>query len=253
MKRLIYPLAAIMAVAFVTMHGCNSSDRNVSAGIADSLIVNNGLVAFYDFEENVKDHSGYGHNGILWTGIYQEELYGNTTMTFPENSYVEILNDSILNPVNAITIAAWVRPVEYYGSGYDPIVVKAFTSHENPYWQYILGMAGNRGLAPYNFAFNVCIDGINTGINTGANAWVPGKWYHVAGVFDGRMLRLYVNGNLKNSLSAPGKISTFNTNLFIAYSPNIELTTPVTLDNIRIYNRALNQKEINQIYTSLAK
>lgn len=249
--------AFLIACFFIIITGCLPEDNNGNQnnGITpDSMLVRDGMVAYYDFNNNLKDHSGYGNNASESNIVYKFEQTGNGTVYFNgSNSYVKINNASSLNPVDAITLAFWVKPVDYVGNGTEPLVLKPFTSHTSPYYQYLLGLAGSYGQAPYNFTFDICINGAYIGINSGPNAWVPDVWYFVVAVYDGQELRMYVNGELKKSLTSPGTISVFDTDLYLGKQANISSYTPGTMDNLRIYNRAITLEEIIEIYNAAAK
>jgi Concanavalin A-like lectin/glucanases superfamily len=215
----------------------------------NSSTLGNGLLAFYNFNNNIEDQSGNGHNGTAFGGSYIFELDGNGTYKFNGNGdYIKVNNSSLLNPINAITISLWFNPIDYYGTGNDALVLKPFTSHTAPYYQYILGIAGSYGINPYTFGFCVNVNGVYTGINSGANTWTEGNWYHVVGMYDGQTLKLYVNGVLKSSYAAEGTITVYDSDLFLAKQANIAVTTPGIIDNVRIYKRALSEKEIMEIY-----
>jgi Concanavalin A-like lectin/glucanases superfamily len=233
-------------IFFIFLHfltGCKDhSDQ-------DSSTLNNGLIGYYNFNNNVTDQSGKGNDGALFGGYYSNELDGNGTYNFNGNGdYIKVNNSPSLNPSDAISISLWFKPVDFYGSGYDALVLKPFTSHVAPYYQYILGLEGSHGLCNYNFAFSVNVNGVNTGIHSEVNTWTQGNWYHVVGIYDGLTLKLFVNGTLKVSLPAAGSITSYDTDLFFAKQSNIGSTTPGTLDNVRIYNRAISEKEVMELY-----
>jgi hypothetical protein len=74
-----------------------------------------------------------------------------------------------------------------------------------------------------------------------------GKWHHWAGTFDGRYLRMYVDGVLRATTDTRGtSVRTTNTPLYIArgWGGYVRMFA----DDIRIYNRALSEKEIRAIY-----
>lgn len=73
----------------------------------------------------------------------------------------------------------------------------------------------------------------------------PDGWHHIAGVYSGASLLLYVDGTLIGTVTAP--ISTANLPLFFGRKPN-GATNFFTgkLDDVRIFNRQLSQTEINQ-------
>jgi Concanavalin A-like lectin/glucanases superfamily len=258
MNNRFYISAFLFAFICLMITGCLSKDNNNSdqnnSSIPDSMLVRNGMVVYYDFNNNLKDHSGNGNNAIESNILYEFEQTGNGTVYFDGNSnYVKIKNAPSLNPVNAISIAFWFKPVDYVGIGTEPVVLKPFTSHTSPYYQYLLGVAGSYGLAHYNFTFDVCVNGAYVGINSGPNTWVPDTWYFVVAVYDGQQLTMYVNGVLKKSLIAPGTISVFDTDLYLGKQANFTSFTPGTLDNLRIYNRAITLAEISEIYAATAK
>lgn len=245
---LIMKISKINLVLIIgaTMQFLTSCEDNISGTLT------HGLIAFYNFNNNVEDQSGNGHDGTAFGGDYNFELNGNGIFKFNGvDEYIQVNNAPLLNPKNAITISLWFKPEDYHGTGYDALVLKPFTSHTPPYYQYILGIAGSHGLEPYNFAFNVNVNGINTGINSGANTWIEGNWYHVVGLYDGQVLMLYVNGKLKKSLASEGSITEYDSDLYLAKQANVGTTTPGSMDNVRIYNRALSESEILEIYNNV--
>lgn len=207
-----------------------------------------GLVAFYNFNGNILDQSGNSHDGVATGGNYKLELGGNKSYNFNgSGDYITIKNEPSLNPVNSITISLWFRPVDYYGIGNDAIVVKPYTSHDAPFYQYLMGISGSKN-SYYSFGFSLNLNGEYKIIGTGTNFWEEGNWYHLVGMYDGRSLKFYVNGNLENTLPAEGTMRAFNTDIFIARQPNLEMNIPGTIDDLRIYNRALSEEEIKELY-----
>ncbi|HRI59134.1 MAG TPA: LamG domain-containing protein, partial [Saprospiraceae bacterium] len=73
----------------------------------------------------------------------------------------------------------------------------------------------------------------------------PDGWHHVAGVYSGTSLLLYVDGTLIGTVAAP--IAMANLPLFFGRKPN-GATNFFTgkLDEVRFFNRQLSQTEINQ-------
>jgi hypothetical protein len=225
----------------------------ISCEDQNSDTLKNGLLAFYNFNDNILDQSGNGNNGIAFGGNYNFEIGGNKSYDFNGNGdYIKINNDPMLNPSNSITISLWFRPVDFYGIGNNALVVKPFTSHDPPYYQYIMGISGSKG-SNYTFGFSLNVNGEFKIIGTETNAWKEGNWYHIVGMYDGKALKLYVNGILENTLVAEGSMSIYNTDLFIARQPNLDVTTPGTIDDLRIYNRALSEEEIAKLYEEVFK
>ena len=82
-----------------------------------------------------------------------------------------------------------------------------------------------------------------------------GQWHHVAGVYDGANMFLYVDGTLDVSQPATGSIAQNSAPLRIgANASDGEDGTGYyfngLIDEVSIYNRALTASEIQAIYTA---
>ena len=75
-----------------------------------------------------------------------------------------------------------------------------------------------------------------------------GQWSHLCGVYTGSGLFIYMNGSLAISGSMTGQMNpnVVRTKCFIGRSNwwPTELDASAYFDDIRIYNRALNQSEV---------
>jgi gliding motility-associated-like protein len=203
--------------------------------------------------ENAKDASGNGNDGVINGTTNAPDRYNssNNAVYFNGTSdYIFVPNKNILNPTSGITIAAWVKPRNYIGAGNDPIVNKPYYNHSSPYYQYHLAICGNYGVSPYSFGFNLSIKNQYLGVNSKPIKWIENQWYLVVGTYDGIKMRIYVNGQPGDSLNSPGTIDSYNTDLFIARYGNTGEGTPVTIDDIKIYNRGLSSQEIIKLYES---
>jgi hypothetical protein len=89
----------------------------------------------------------------------------------------------------------------------------------------------------------------NSAINpSSGNQIIANQWQHIATTYDGTNIHTYLNGQLEKTISSTGTISTdTSTPLFFSKgSGGID----GALDDIRIYNRALTEREIRLIYLS---
>jgi beta-galactosidase len=76
-----------------------------------------------------------------------------------------------------------------------------------------------------------------------------GKWHHIAGVYDGKKIYLYVDGRLDVSAEATGRINTNLSEVLIgenAQRPGREWNGQI--DDVRVYSYVLSESEINEIY-----
>lgn len=219
------------------------------------------LVAYYPFNNNTSDYSGYYNHGMLAGAVASSDRFGNSNSSYKfdgVDDYIKIPNSSSLNPTEAITVSAWYKTTPFEGSGNDGLVSKGYTSHVTPFYQYQLGVGGNSYWnGGSGFGFSVSLDGTYTSVGTGNGFYELYKWYHVVGTYDGSSLKMYVNGNLIKSIAASGKMQDYGSDLFIGrhgnrsdyYNTTFHL--PGTVDDVRIYNRALSSEEISKLYNGL--
>ena len=106
-----------------------------------------------------------------------------------------------------------------------------------------------------NYALEATSDqsGVPAGGSTFGEAWVAtygptalpmNTWTHLALTYDGATLRLYVNGVQVSSLAQTGSLPTSTNPLQIGGDSIYGQYFQGTIDEIRIYNRALSASEI---------
>ena len=149
-----------------------------------------------------------------------------------------------------------LRPVSFRGSGSDPIIDKPANGIVSPYYQYHLGVTGNLyPNYPSNYGFAIDVNNTYTFVNSVGNPpYVIGSWYHIVNTYDGLKIRMYINSTCVDSLSVTSKLTDLGQNLFIGRSGNYNSNIsnynylPGNIGEIRIYNRALSQAEITNLY-----
>jgi hypothetical protein len=75
---------------------------------------------------------------------------------------------------------------------------------------------------------------------------VENQWYHLAGSYNGSVMKVYVNGVLEGEQSRndPRTSTTGNLQIGALRMSGEEYWTNGTVDEVKIYNRALSQQEI---------
>ena len=78
------------------------------------------------------------------------------------------------------------------------------------------------------------------------------KWHHIAGTFDGTNLKLYLDGEEVASatstfgiVSGPNPVGIGADLTYDAQNPNVPAAFKGVIDNVRIYDKALSQEELN--------
>lgn len=143
---------------------------------------------------------------------------------------------------NEISIAAWVRPED--GTTDQRIIIKADSLDlQDQYWGMAVGDANE-------LDFRIKAGG-TTQFFTEVGALSPGKWSHVVGTYDGTTMRMYVNGNLIQSVAhsvggALGEDSSVPVSIGAANLSGRAFDG--RLDDVRVYSRLLCDEEIEDIY-----
>jgi hypothetical protein len=202
-----------------------------------------GLVLYFSFDGNMRDASGKENHGIV-TGVrLTEDRKGreNAAGWFNGESYIEVRTAPSLDLTNAITIAAWVKHDPGPNDANRPqedIVCKINTGSLNRGYRLTAWWRNPDGYACelYNGNQHICSIGEDP---------VIGKWTHVAVTWDGEVMRLFQNGQLRSSARFQGTISASGEALFVGiHTLKDQARFRGTMDELRIYNRALSDAEI---------
>ena len=226
----------------------NATDNDGATG-SDSVSItvntapDDGLVAYYPFNGNANDESGNGHDGTPSGAALTEGIGGD-----PDGAYsfdgiddkLDVPDSPELNLVNAITISAWIKPAhEWVQEG--RIVCKRYDTWG---WGYALQLTGTRELDTW-------LSGSNHATSTST---VPlDTWTHVAvtgGAADGK-IRLYIDGVQDGEATQTGALSPSGYGLRIgaqSQRSDIKSVFHGSIDEVRIYNRALSESEIKALY-----
>jgi glucose/arabinose dehydrogenase len=196
-----------------------------------------GLVAAYGFNEGsgptAGDLSGIGNagsvSGASWT---TSGKYGKALSFDGTNDVVVIPDASSLDLTNGMTLEAWVYPTTTLSSW------RAILQKETDAYFLNANTSGDRPGVGGTFAGSCCT------VLQGTSALPLNQWTHVAGTYDGAQLRLYVNGTQVASQSRTGNLQVTGTPLRIGGNTYGTEFFPGRLDEVRVYNRALSQSEI---------
>ncbi len=225
----------------------------------NDLIINNGLVGYWKFDDGTgttmaKDSSGYGNDGTLtlmdsatdWvTGTPYLQYTNPYSLDFDgTDDYVDAGTASNLDLTNAVTISAWVKSDDTTSID-RRIIQKSNPSAADPYIQYGLQTLQTTG----KVRFQLDIGGTLRGLDS-TNALPANGWHHVVGTYDGTNRYIYIDGVQDASSSLyTGNIGSHVTwPLYIgkvAYSAINNFDG--LIDDVRVYNHALTEQEINSL------
>jgi Concanavalin A-like lectin/glucanases superfamily len=203
-----------------------------------------GLIATYSFDEgsglSANDGSGNAHTGVIsgatWTiaGKYGSALSFNGT-----NSWVTVADANDLDLTTGLTLEAWVFPTAAAtATTWRNVLIKERSGGEiyNLY-------ADTDTHVPAAYVVRSANPGTPVGVN--GVAQVPlNTWTHLAMTYDTATVRLYVNGTLVRSSATTGALLTSTGALRIGGNSVWGEFFQGMIDEVRVYNRALTQAEI---------
>lgn len=199
-----------------------------------------GLVAYYPFNADINDESGNGNNGIATGGMFSTDKNGvsERAYRFSGSDYIKISNSLILSSIEeSFTISAWIYNEQ------DQAYIVCKSAYNGLDMQFRL-YADNGMLHFANFGKTIDINGLIAPVNT---------WKHIVVTSNGIVAKYYLNGVLQATVSlneTPGKTKDNTSELYIgADTHGVTEFYAGKLDEIRIYNRVLNDKEIEKLFT----
>src|SRR5262249_16916114 len=203
------------------------------------------LVAYWKFDEisgtSASDSSGNGNKGTLVNGpLWTAGRVGNALLFDGINDHVTVPDSNSLDLSSSFTLSAWVNPASTF-TDFRSILVKNYS--------YYL----------YASVTGYCGDGNPLGGFSGATTQTVcepsplpiNTWTHLAVTYNGSALTFYQDGVAVTTSTVSGSLSPTTGTLQIGGSQFGEYFQGL-IDEVRIYNRALNDTEIQAIYQQAA-
>ena len=246
MKRLFLPILLLFICNLSIAQICNKSQLPFN--------LQNGLVGYYPFCGNANDGSGNGNNGVVTGATLTSDRFGNANSAYNFNgtsNYITIANVAANTFTSTFSISVWVKPSSGYGSGSSP----------NGNQNQIISKWGFGGINNAAYALGVDQSGIaftgvhngsvSSSVNSSPSIVSINEWHHLVSTLSGGVLKLYVDNVLVKTISNSVNAQNSRYTLDIAREAlgNYSYFKGV-IDDIQLYNRALNACEVNQIYTS---
>ena len=229
---------AIVTIAFILLSG---------SGLSQSVNLDSGLVAYYPFNGNANNAVGsIGHGQQVGNVTFVKNRFGQVTSAAHfsgDNSYIVFQESEVALPMghNPRSFSLWVKSgrveaVDYllcYGTEQPAQMCHFDIVHDRPRFQF--GYSG----------FSLM----------GQSVITDNNWHHIACIFDGLYAKIYVDSRWDNE-GIPGEtIDQVNTTpnktgiWTVAIQQTLEWgSAQCSMDDIRIYNRALSEAEILTLY-----
>ena len=207
---------------------------------------NLGLVGYWPLDEGtgnkVNDASGQGNIGTITGATWANGKRGKALIFNGSSDKIVIPNSTNLNISGSeITSSVWFKASAL--SGKTMLLNKGSYGH---HWNYGIGLNGANLMFRHHNG-----DIISTSITVPLNSW-----NNFTAVYSGGNDYFYFNGLLVDTKSDTGwqeQTGSHQLTLGAAYNINTDLYSEFfngTIDEVRIYNRALTATEISKLYSS---
>ncbi len=240
--RIVFPQPGAYELLLTVSDGELQTSDAVRVGVYPEDF--NGLLARYTFDDRTARNSSSVeglHGSLSGDAAIVADLQRGSVLRLTHAGYVDCGADARLDFVPQLTVAAFIR-INLPTAPNQSLITK---------WR-------SWGLAMYKDTDHIVLSCI--GVFAPNFDWnnvvsqtpvADGRWHHVAGVFDGSELCLYVDGILDEStVAAPGQAISVTTGPVRIGGDAMQLFTPsdMLVDDVQIYNRALNSTEVARLY-----
>jgi hypothetical protein len=198
-----------------------------------SYVPTDGLVGWWPFNGNANDESGNGNNGVVNGATLTEDRNGapNAAYSFDGVNDFIVTNEINFGSNGDYSISVWAKINVAYSSGAPQ--------------HYLVANATTMNGAYLNTDANQNQFGCNSIFTSNT----LGEWHHFLGVKQNEIFSLIIdNINVGSTQGCMSNLVDGNPIYFGNSSVNTEFTNGF-IDDIAIYNRALTEQEIQNLYT----
>lgn len=239
----------LILLGFFLLLGCSAVINEPEAEVSSPIL-------HYPFTGNAQDESGNGHDGLVNNAILVSDRFGNENSAYEfdgETSFIDC--GDILNDLQVpFTICAWIKNFSndrgqaiFYTD-----VHESFTSHNYHGMGLALSIYAGDGVTLLD-STQLSVrygDGLGTGYQYrrtkhGTSFLSNNGWIYVSGVVEGPQdMKLYING-IEEGGTYSGSGEDMAHNSWHAY---IGRRFHGLIDDLRVYDEALNAEQINIIF-----
>jgi hypothetical protein len=204
--------------------------------MAQTVDLKSGLVGFYPFNGNANDESGNGNNGTVQGATLTNDRTGQSNSAYSFDGYSNFIKLPSSNSTNSnsYSIFTWIK-TSNAGSSYCGIVVK----------QLAVGiLLKDNELISFDWKNRV---------DKNTSCYLADNYWHLVGlVVDNGTIKFYKDGAFISSSNSYSILSQSENFAIGAGGMNGGQYFKGLIDDVRIYNRALNEAEIQALYNGKA-
>jgi hypothetical protein len=226
---------------------------NIHAQTVPSYVPTFGLVGWWPFNGNATDESVNTNDGIVYGATLTTDRFGVVNSAYNFNgvsNYIEVPSNTQLSFTSAYSISAWVNLNNYTSTGWpNQAAIVSKVDGTGWYGGYeLVGLSDASGISK-NLFTSGNIGGANVSLNKSGLS--INQWYNAIVTYNGFKIKLFVNGVCVDSLNKTGNLQTSSNSLrFGRRRPSFDNFLNGKIDDVCLWNRALTNCEIQQLYTS---
>jgi len=231
-----------------------------SIGHAD---LSDGLVAYYPFNGNTADETGNYAPLTVYGATPTNDRVGNPNSAYSLDGIDDWMAGAsydVINPsaLSSFAVSFWFSPASTWTTGDNPnTMLVGNIVNDPPYYNprgwFDWGVMISSSLAYDGSLYFWWIDDtyhVTRELNTTTTTWNAGEWYHVLYDYDvsTETLSAWVNGRFESSMTVTTDIGRDNGGNILAVANYNASYADMSIDEVRIYNRALTASEVHDLY-----
>ncbi len=246
--------ALLCLFACMVLASCQKEDNNTNNDQQSTSTLNNGLLLYMPFDNNLTDSSGNGNTATAFGAVtYGANRYfeAGKSLALNGSSRVEVTGTK-LDTLSRFTFYMEFRPVAT-----SPMTLFSRTQFAvTPNMKQAFNLMTNFGSDGTRFQMKKAGNCDNTNTATAFGNAIAGNvvasvngWNYIAVTYDGNTIQTYVNGRLAGSGTEVGANLCSGAPFIIgSWWQNDPYYFNGNIDELRVYNRVLSSSEISQLH-----
>ncbi len=218
-----------------------------------SYVPKNGLVGWWPFNGNANDESGNGNNGTVNGATLSADRDGkaNSAYSFDGiDDFINFISNNMFMITSDITISCWAKP-KISNSIQKQLVW--FGDNQNATDPYSIAISSSNKIY-----FRRDVASGYTNIYATSNSNIVEQFIHILGRFNSttNTMDIFLNGIKEQSVVLNNTINYQTQKMYLNFGAVDNGTGQFyqgELDDIGIYNRALSDQEVKQLYQGCSK
>lgn len=229
-----------------------------------SYIPSDGLIGWWPFKGNATDESGNGNNGTVNCAVLTEDRFGNANSAYSFDGIDDFINAGYVNEISGssqLSVSYWINSplnFQYNAAGNYGTVIGHWKNDEDFPGSPIGYQDAIYGDGNFAASFIGAQGSLASQNIIGANSWQNITVVYNGALTTNERVALYLNGNFIQFIivnNVPSQIGSTATRTYLGAACGPDGVDDAwshfngTIDDVGIWNRALNANEIQQLYT----